>query len=170
MRSAAPIAPQPPRPLRTTVRTALAGGIGGLVLALVGTAAPAEQRLRLVAPEGVAVGGFDPVAYFSDGRAVPGEHGIALRWRGVRWHFASPDHRAAFEADPKAFLPQFGGHCAVSVVTGHPVPGDPEHWIIVEGRLYLTAGAPQLAQFSADPVGMLQAARTAWTRRSVEAD
>jgi len=124
--------------------------------------AVAEQRGRVMAPAGVALAGFDPVAYFTDGRAVPGRTDIALRWRGVRWHFATAAHRAAFEANPKAYVPQFGGLCALSVVRGEPEPGHPEHWTIVDGRLYFAAGAAQLAQVMGDPAGTIRNARSNW--------
>lgn len=128
-----------------------------------------DTHRRLVAPQGVAVGGFDPVAYFAEGRAQPGAPDIALRWRGVRWHFATPAHRAAFEANPKAYLPQFGGFCALSVAQGRPVPADPEHWAVIDGRLYMAEGAAELARFMTDPQGMLRAARSNWPPRRAEA-
>ena len=142
----------------------LAGLLAGVILVCLGSAAPAEQRARLAGSAGVALGGFDPVAYFTDGQAVAGEAGIALRWRGVRWHFATPAHRAAFEANPQAYLPQFDGLCAVSVAQGRPEPGNPEHWAIVDGRLYFAADAAHLEQVLGNPGSLLQSARHSWTR------
>lgn len=135
------------------------------VLWLSALSAAAEQhRLQLAAQEGVAVAGFDPVAYFEAGQALAGRPEIALRWRGVRWHFASPAHLAAFEANPHAFAPQFGGYCAVSIARGRPVPADPRNWVIVEGQLYLAEGPGQLALLLADPNAVLQAAQANWSR------
>ena len=143
--------------------------VAGLLLALPGGPAWAEQRAGQVTSTGVALGGFDPVAYFTDGRAVAGEPAIALRWRGVRWHFASPAHRAAFEANPQAYMPQFGGYCAVSVAQGRPVPGNPEHWAILDGRLYFASDAARLVQVLGDPTA-LQSARSSWSRSASAED
>lgn len=125
----------------------------------------ADTHRRLASPQGVAVGGFDPVTYFTDGRAEPGAPDIALRWRGVRWHFATPAHRAAFEANPKAYLPEFGGFCALSVAQGRPVPASPEHFVLIEGRLYMAEGAAALAEFMAAQAELLRAARANWPPR-----
>lgn len=152
------------RPAAWPFARVLAGLLAGAILLCLGGAAPAEQSARLTGSSGIALGGFDPVAYFTDGQAVAGEAGIALRWRGVRWHFATPAHRAAFEANPQAYLPQFGGFCAVSVAQGRPVPGDPRHWAIVDGRLYFTSDAAHLAQVMGNPSTLLQSARNSWTR------
>ena len=108
----------------------------------------ADRHERIAAPGGVALGGFDPVAYFASGAALAGDPGIALRWRGVRWHFSSPAHRTAFEANPKAYLPEFGGHCPVSVADGDPRPADPRLWAIIEGRLYVAAEPDALDRLS----------------------
>ena len=144
----------------------LAIGLAVLATAVCAYRAPAEPLAHAVAPEGVAMGGFDPVAYFTDGAAARGQPGIVLRWRGLTWHFASPAHRAAFEANPKAYLPEFGGFCPMSVGAGSPVPGNPEHWVILDGRLYLAAGPGQLAAFREHGQTAVQAARGNWTRRA----
>ncbi|WP_201157607.1 YHS domain-containing (seleno)protein [Rhodobaculum claviforme] len=125
--------------------------------------ATAERPDRHAAEGGVAVGGHDPVAFFNDGTAVPGDPAIALRWRGVRWHFATPAHRAAFEANPKAFAPAFGGHCPVSVAEGAPRPGDPRHWIIHEQRLFLLAGDGAAHRLREAPQELLAQARARWS-------
>lgn len=91
----------------------------------------------------IALNGFDPVAYFLVGEARQGQSDIALRWRGVRWHFTSKAHRNAFEANPHAYAPQFAGHCAMGVAEGRRVPADPRAWVVHDGRLYLFETAAQ---------------------------
>ena len=134
--------------------------------------AAADKPGRLASAGGIAVGGYDPVAYFRDGTARPGDPAIALRWRGVRWHFATPAHRAEFEADPKAYAPILGGHCAASMADGRPREGDPRHWTILEGRLVLTAEAADLARLLAEPQAILHSARQHWnaTRNRANSD
>jgi hypothetical protein len=149
-------------PCRSPLRTAALALVALLLAAL---PAVADVHMRLAAPQGVAIGGYDPVSYFADGRAEPGAPDIALRWRGVRWHFATVAHRAAFEANPKAFVPEFGGFCALSVAQGRPVPASPEHFALIDGRLYMAEGGAALAQFLATPQELLQAARDNWPPR-----
>lgn len=168
---ARPALASPPFPARALLRgAALAAALLLCALAFAGAALADPARARVAAPEGVAVGGYDPVAYFVDGSAVPGRPDIALRWRGVRWHFATAAHRSAFEADPMSFAPQFGGYCAISIGTGQPVAADPRHWAIVDGRLYLAQNAAHLSRILADPQATLAQARQNWPRRGAAAD
>jgi len=89
----------------------------------------------------LALDGHDPVAYFKTGKPLKGNPAQALSWNGATWHFASADNKAAFEANPQAFAPQFGGHCAWAVSQGYTAKGDPSTWRIVDGKLYLNYNA-----------------------------
>lgn len=127
-----------------------------LTVALVGAALVlGAPRMVLADPDGVALMGYDAVAYFRDQAAQPGAGHIALRWRGLLWHFASIENRAAFEADPRAFAPQFGGNCPVALMRGEIVPGDPRNWMIREGKLYLSSSAEGLARLQQDAGAIL---------------
>ena len=87
--------------------------------------------------KGVAVGGYDPVAYFTSGQPVRGDKAITLQHDGATWRFASAANRDAFKADPVKYAPAYGGHCAWAVSQGYTAKGDPNAWKIVKGRLYL---------------------------------
>lgn len=87
--------------------------------------------------QGVAVGGFDPVAYFREGSAVEGSPAITLDYEGATWRFASEDNREAFKADPRRYAPAYGGYCSWATSQGYLAKGDPHNWDIVDGRLYL---------------------------------
>lgn len=111
-----------------------------LILAL--TVLPAEARepkphvfTGLVT--NTAVGGYDPVAYFTDSKPVPGSKDITLEHDGVTWRFASEANRALFKAEPAKYAPQFGGYCAWAVSQGYTAKGDPTAWSIVDSKLYL---------------------------------
>jgi YHS domain-containing protein len=105
--------------------------------------APTEPASAKQAPvytgivKGVAVGGYDPVAYFTQGKPVKGEAGITLDHMGATWRFASEANRAAFQADPARYAPQYGGYCAWAVSQGYTAKGDPSAWTIAGGKLYL---------------------------------
>lgn len=86
---------------------------------------------------GIALYGFDPVAYFTEGRPVPGRRDIEAEWNGAAWRFASEANRAAFLSAPEAYAPRFGGYDPQGVSAGVAVPGHPLLFAIREDRLYL---------------------------------
>ncbi len=87
--------------------------------------------------KGVAVGGYDPVSYFTAGKPISGNQDITLEHKGAVWRFSSEQNRDAFEADPAKYAPQYGGYCAWAVSQGYTAKGDPNAWAVVNGRLYL---------------------------------
>ncbi len=116
------------------------------LLALPGqAAAPAGPEVNTEG--GVGLGGFDPVAYFTEGRAVRGLAQVAAAHDGVEYRFASGANRAAFLADPARFLPQYGGFCAFAVARGYKAVVDPTAFAVVDGRLYLNYNADIQAQW-----------------------
>ncbi|MEI4486959.1 YHS domain-containing (seleno)protein [Frigidibacter sp. MR17.14] len=132
-------------PRRTTqgLHTLLAALVCALSLSL---AVPALAKSKhYAATGGVAIGGYDPVAYFSQSVAQPGDAGHAVRWRGVTWYFATPENRQAFEMNPAGFAPQFGGWCPVALAAGRLAAGDPDLFRILDGKLYLLE-TPEAAQ------------------------
>jgi len=119
------------------------GRAGAAALALAVTAATgfpamaAGDEVFTGLVDGVAVGGYDPVAYFTQNKPVPGDAGITTDYMGATWRFASAQNRDAFVADPKRYAPQYGGYCAYAVASGYTAKGDPQAWKIVDGKLYL---------------------------------
>ena len=85
---------------------------------------------------GGAIRGYDPVAYFTEGRPVEGKRAHRHEWMGATWSFASAENRAAFVADPEKFAPRYGGYCAWAVSQGYTASIDPDAWRIVDGALY----------------------------------
>jgi len=105
----------------------------GLFVSLLGLAARGDEA-RL------SISGFDPVAYFTDGKPVPGVSEFEYVWHDSRWRFASAAHRDPFVKDPEHYAPQYCamGVADVAVFGPHKDTVDPEAWAIVEGKLYLT--------------------------------
>lgn len=85
----------------------------------------------------VALGGYDATAYFNAGKPVAGRRDITLQYMGATWRFASEAGRAAFQAEPTKYAPQYGGYCAWAVSQGYTAKGDPLAWTIADGKLYL---------------------------------
>ncbi len=86
---------------------------------------------------GAAIRGYDAVAYFTEGRAVEGDAGRSLEWRGVEWRFSSAEHLAMFRKAPERFAPQYGGYCAYAASQGYLASVDPTAWTVHEDKLYL---------------------------------
>jgi enamine deaminase RidA (YjgF/YER057c/UK114 family) len=89
----------------------------------------------------LSISGYDPVAYFTDGKPVQGKPEFEYSWHRLRWRFANGDHRDLFTRDPKHYAPQYDGYCALGTSAdeeAHKDTVDPESWAIVDGKLYLT--------------------------------
>jgi hypothetical protein len=112
---------------------------------------------------GLAISGFDPVAYFTDGVARQGRADFELSLKGVIWRFANEGNRAAFEADPDIYTPQFGGYDPVAIARGVSTPGHPQVFLLSNRRLYLFYNAEARDAFVSDPDSARRAAEDNWT-------
>lgn len=104
----------------------------GAALPLVATIGPATAR-----DVPLAIKGYDPVAYFTDGKPVLGLAEFEYEWDELRYRFHSAAHRDLFKADPVRYAPQFGNFCAMALSKGDIVVADPENWLISDGKLYV---------------------------------
>lgn len=109
-----------------------------------------------------AVGGYDPVAYFTDGKPVEGSREHTVEWMGTTWQFASTAHRELFLQDPERYAPRYGGYCAYAVANGGTAPGAPEVWKVVEGRLYLNVNKSIQLEWEKDIPGYIRRADANW--------
>ncbi len=149
--------------LRRTIRTPLV-----LVFLLL---APAVAQAGTVnAPGGVALGGYDPVAYFTTSKALPGDPAITRSYDGATYRFASTRDRDLFAANPGKYIPQYGGFCAYGTALGHKAPIDPLAFTIVDGRLYLNYDKSVRATFNQDPAGYIHKADANWPTVQHEPD
>jgi len=109
------------------------------LLALV-AAAPLMTAFRSAAAQAIplAIKGYDPVAYFTDGKPTRGVPEIEeYEWGGLRYRFSSAEHRELFKAEPQRYAPQFGNFCAMALSKGELIEADPENWLISDGKLYV---------------------------------
>ena len=137
-------------------------------IALAGAALAGEQY---VDDTGFAVSGHDVVAYFDlpqtvlgtpQADAVPGRSDITAEYNGATFAFASEENRARFLADPAKFAPQYDGHCAFGVSKGGKVPGNPNLWRIVDGKLYLNITRNVVGFWEEDVPGNIALAEGNW--------
>lgn len=112
----------------------------------------------------VAVGGHDPVAYFTEGRPVPGTRAFTATYQGAQYRFASAANRDAFVAQPDRYAPQYGGYCAWAVSQGYTASGDPRVWKVVNGKLYLNYNAEVGRRWAQDIPGHIRRADANWPK------
>ncbi len=113
---------------------------------------------------GVAISGYDPVGYFTMGRAVKGSKQFTYDWLGATWRFANAEHRDMFATDPAKYAPQYGGYCSAGVADGNLSPIDPKAWRIVDGKLYLIYSKALLARWEQDLPTEIARADVNWPR------
>ncbi len=133
---------------------------GGAVMGLA-VAAWADEPMYY-APGGIALSGYDVVAYFTQGRPVEGRAEHAIRWRGATWYFVSPESQMFFEMNPSAYAPQFGGYCAYAVAEGHTASAQPDAFFLRGGRLYFMHTAAMLRQKQAELDEIVTEAQGNW--------
>ena len=112
--------------------------------------------------DGVAIDGYDPVAYFVEGQPRRGSSEIAMSWGGATWHFSDSDHRDAFAADPARYAPAYGGYCAWAASRGKIAPVDPRAWHIENGRLFLNYNTRVNRRFAENASDCIAAGDKSW--------
>jgi hypothetical protein len=142
----------------------LAGGLSVSLVDLAGCTALAATTERVVANRfsGLAIEGYDPVAYFVDARPLIGLPEFEASQAGVVWRFRNEGNRASFVAHPDIYGPQFGGYDPVDLARGVTVAGNPRFWVITGERLYLFGLEEHRDAFAADSEAVLQQANSRW--------
>jgi enamine deaminase RidA (YjgF/YER057c/UK114 family) len=136
------------------VRSAMLAGL--LLCLLAPTTRGDETRL--------SISGYDPVAYFTEGKPVPGSSEFEYVWHDARWQFASAAHRDLFVKDPEHYAPRYDGYCALGVAWQQPHKDtvDPNAWAIVDGKLYLTHTTRSLAAWQEKAAENIKRADQNW--------
>ncbi len=140
---------------------------GPIVIALV-WAAFAAQALggTFFEKDGAAIRGYDPVAYFTQNKPVPGLPEFSAEYKGSTFRFASQANRDAFVADPERYAPQYGGYCAFGAAGGYKAKVDPAAFTVVAGKLYLNYNADVQKQWTRDIPGFIAKADKSWPQVS----
>lgn len=111
---------------------------------------------------GVAINGYDPVAYFTEEKPVRGSDEFTSEWEGATFRFASAENKATFDADPDTYAPQYGGYCAYAVSQGYTAKTDPDAWTVRNGKLYLNFSRRVRNLWLEDPDGHIKSADANW--------
>jgi YHS domain-containing protein len=124
--------------------------------------AQTTERVVVNRYSGLAIEGFDPVAYFTDSLATPGVSEFEARASGTVWRFRNEGNRASFVAHPEIYGPQFGGYDPVDLGRGVTYAGNPRFWVVTGDRLYLFGREENRNAFAADPRPFLKDASARW--------
>jgi YHS domain-containing protein len=112
---------------------------------------------------GVAINSYDPVAYFTDGKAEKGNSMYSYKWMGAEWYFISESDMKMFKENPNKYTPAYGGNCAYAVGRGALVSGDPHAWTIKDGRLYLNKNNDTKKLFKKNLESNIKSADKEWS-------
>jgi len=129
-----------------------------LVVGSVGSTYASQQFER----NGLAIDGYDPVAYFTEKKPVKGSPEFRTTYQGSTFLFASATHRDAFVAEPTKYAPQYGGFCAYGMAKGYKAVIDPAAFTVVRDKLYLNYSESVRTRWLSDIPGYVQKADTNW--------
>jgi len=133
--------------------------VAGIALSLLSLTAHAGEFNE---HDGIAIKGYDPVAFFKDNKPVRGNDDLRFDYKGSTFVFASQENRAAFASDPERYAPQYGGYCAFGTARGYKADIDPSTFTVVDGRLYLNYNAQVQHEWNADRARFIHQADERW--------
>jgi hypothetical protein len=136
--------------------------LGSQILGPAGAAT--TERIVVDRHTGLALYGFDPVAYFTDAKPLAGRAEFELWLEGATWRFRNEGNRAAFADRPDVYMPRFGGYDPTGIARGVAVPGNPRCWLVTRERLYFFESDRARDAFAADPDRALAVAETQWAQ------
>jgi YHS domain-containing protein len=128
-----------------------------------GVAAQTKPLVNIDA-QGVGIHGYDPVVYFTEGKAVKGDAQFASSYGGAIYHFRSNDDKVAFEKEPARYAPQYGGYCAMAMAMGKQEDADPNFFLVHDGKLLLQRNEKAHMMFMKDPAGNHKQADEQWKK------
>jgi hypothetical protein len=126
--------------------------------------AATTERVVVNRFSGVAIEGYDPVAYFVDGRPTMGLPDFEASEAGAVWRFRNEGNRASFVAHPDVYGPQYGGYDPIDLARGVVYAGNPRFWLVSGERLYLFGREENRDAFAADPAHVLREANARWPK------
>lgn len=143
-----------------------------LLLVAAGLATPSVARAdtKAVAPinmtaDGLAIKGYDAVAYFTDHKPVKGLAQYEFQWQGAKYRFASADHRDLFVANPGKYVPQYGGYCAFALAHNGIADISPRQWAVVDDKLYLNNNGIAYTLWAAAKKSNIASADKNWEKK-----
>lgn len=133
-----------------------------VILLLFFTGSIFAQEKTFYEKNGVAINGYDAVAYFTKNTAIEGKEAFSFVWSETKWLFSSQETLDAFKANPTKYAPQYGGFCAFGVSEKHKSPTDPDAWTIIDDKLYLNYSKKVKELWSKDIPNRIKKANDNW--------
>lgn len=133
-----------------------------LSLLLLASSVSLAQKSEIYAPAGIAIKGYDPVAFFTETKPVMGYDSLAYNWKDAKWLFSTKANQDNFKANPEKYAPQFGGYCAYGTAQGHKAPTETDTWTIVDGKLYFNYNAKVKTFWMKDQQNFISKAYENW--------
>ncbi|QLH34589.1 MAG: YHS domain-containing protein [Cyclobacteriaceae bacterium] len=121
-----------------------------------------QNTAQVFATEAGAIGGYDPVAYFTQSQPVKGIKEFSFEYADQSWYFASAENLELFKSNPEKYAPQFGGYCAYGMSRGYKAKTEPDAWTIVEGKLYLNYNTDVRTIWNENQRGFIEKANANW--------
>jgi YHS domain-containing protein len=143
--------------------------VGAVAAASIGGAARA-QSAGSASGMRVALKGYDPVSYFTDGKPEKGASEFSFAFDDTTYWFKSAEHKAKFAAEPERYAPQFDGYCAMQLSRGIKSEADPEVWTITNGKLYVFSKKPAIPKFQEAPAAIAEKAKENWRQLRASKD
>jgi YHS domain-containing protein len=139
-------------------------GLPPLVLAAADRAVLAAENAPWVAEKRLALSGYDPVSYFTEGQPEKGSVEYTASYDDAVYWFRSPEHRTMFLSDPDHYAPQFRGYCTNTVSKGDKHEADPAAWAIADGKLYVFGSQKSLTRFKQETDSVIEKATANWAK------
>jgi len=120
------------------------------------------QQSEIFVSGGKAIKGYDPVAFFTQSKAVKGADSLSYSWKNATWLFASKEDLDAFKANPEKYAPQYGGYCAYGTAQGHKAPTQTDTWTVANDKLYFNYNAKVKELWTKDQADFIKTADQKW--------
>lgn len=122
----------------------------------------ASAQTPVYQPNGIAINGYDVVAYFDENKPVAGKAEFSFEWNGAKWQFASNENLLKFKNNPEAYAPQYGGYCAYGASRGYLAQTDPQAFTILDNKLYLNYSLDVRTEWMKDMNNRISKANENW--------
>lgn len=135
------------------------------IIGLIGACSTAsDSYLISIDADGLAVNGYDVVAFLTDDKATQGSKTFEFVWHGAKWLFSSEENLNKFKKEPELYAPEFGGYCAHAMADGQKIAGDPINWKVIDGKLFLMQNPEMKKQWEMNQAENIKKAQEQWAK------
>ncbi len=133
-----------------------------MVLVVFFAAKTIAQQPAIFSPKGIAIKGYDVVAFFTEHKPVMGFDSLQLQNNNAIWYFSTKQNLDSFKANPDKYIPQYGGYCAFGTAQGHKAPTMAETWTIDGDKLYFNYNLKVKELWDKDRPNLIKKADENW--------